>query len=551
VDQLPAEYRALLPTSMYASPWAEGRWTLRDQVDYMVTASIATLRYAAKFREEVLFNRYLSGRDAIAARRAAAPYAWIIPKAQRDPVAPVELLRRIAFLGVRVMKLGRDVQYEGTSYPAGTWVIPMDQAFSPLVRELLEPQRYPDMGDDLPYDAAGWTLPFQMQVRAIEANAPLSVEFRAALQPAEAPAESWGASDRFPFTTNANAAGIVPDAPTLSGRGTSLAVDPAQNNAYKLMNRALAAGGTVRFVKGSTQRDAVYAISGLDAARVDAWAKELWVSGTRLTLPARPATPVVPSRIALYKAAPGNMDQGWTEWLLDEFGFRYTVITPADLKQGNLGARFDVVLMASQGIIGGRGGRGGGGGGRGGGPPVPSAEDSVRIRALDEFVRAGGTIVAWNQGTTSLIAALGLPVRNVVDGVPRQEYFTGISIMRALVDTLHPVMSGMPGEADVVVSNSPVFTTTDGFEGAVLATYPADGTLLRSGFLNGEQRMRGYAAAVDVKRGEGHVVLIAFQPQWRGQPHGTFRVVFNAALFGRSVSAGAAATPGFWNPPSR
>ena len=102
--------------------------------------------------------------------------------------------------------------------------------------------------------------------------------------------------------------------------------------------------------------------------------------------------------------------------------------------------------------------------------------------------------------------------RNVVGGVPRQEYFTGVSILRATVDTTHPVMAGMPAEADVVVSGSPVFTTIDGFEGAVLAKYPALGSPLRSGFLHGEERMRGHAAAVDVKRGNGHIILIAFQP---------------------------------------
>ncbi|MGH9204497.1 MAG: M14 family metallopeptidase, partial [Vicinamibacterales bacterium] len=175
---------------------------------------------------------------------------------------------------------------------------------------------------------------------------------------------------------------------------------------------------------------------------------------------------------------------------------------------------------------------------------------SARVAGIDAFVRGGGTVVAWNQGTASLISTLQLPVRNVVAGVPRQEYFTGVSVMRALVDTTHPVMAGMPAEADVVVSGSPVFTTLDGFEGAVLAKYPAQGALLRSGFLHGEGRIRGQAAAIDVKRGNGHIILIAFQPQWRGQPHGTFRVVFNSAFFARDVSASASGASGFWTRPS-
>ena len=559
VDQLPQNYRALLPTSMYNSPWKEGRWTLKDQVDYMVTASIATLRYAAKFRDELLYNRYQSGRDAIATHRASGPYAWIVPQRQHDPSAPVELLRRLAFLGVRVMQLGQDAVHEGMIYPAGTWVVPLDQEFAPLVRELLEPQKYPDMGDDLPYDAAGWTLPFQMNVNAIEIRTPLSTEFRAALTPVQGTAEAWGASDQFPFTTNAMAAGIVPPAASITGRGSALALDPAQNNAFRLINRALAEGASLRFAPAAGGRGARYLLAGVKAQRLDSMAKELWVSGERMNVPRTVATAAVPTRIALYKASGGNMDEGWTEWLLDGHGFKYTLIGPSDLRDTSLGSRFDVILMASQGLTsagrgGGRGGAppGAAPGGRGGGaPPTLSADDSARIATIDAFVRGGGTVVAWNQGTTSLISALQLPVRNVVAGVPRQEYFTGVSIMRAIVDTTHPVMAGMPAESDVVVSGSPVFTTMDGFEGAVLARYPAQGSLLRSGFLHGEERMRGHAAAVDVKRGSGHIVLIAFQPQWRGQPQGTFRVVFNSVFFARAVSAGASGAPGFWRAPAR
>jgi hypothetical protein len=264
-----------------------------------------------------------------------------------------------------------------------------------------------------------------------------------------------------------------------------------------------------------------------------------------------PASTLAPTRIALYKGAPGNMDQGWTEWLLDTHEFRYETIGPADLQAGNLGARFDVLVMASQNLTGGggRGGRGGGGGapaggGRGGGESATVSLDSARVRAVDEFVRGGGTVVAWNQGTNSLITALQLPVRNVVQGVARRDFFTGGSIMRVITNPSHPVMAGMPDSADVVVYNSPVLTAQPGFEGEVLARYPGDRSPLRSGFLQGEQHLRGNAAALDVKHGQGRVVLVAFQPQWRGQPMGTFRVVFNSLFYAREVSARLGETRG-------
>ena len=140
-------------------------------------------------------------------------------------------------------------------------------------------------------------------------------------------------------------------------------------------------------------------------------------------------------------------------------------------------------------------------------------------------------------------------MRNIVAGLDRREYFTGGSVMRVIPDSAHPVMAGMPQRADVFVSNSPVFTTLDGFDGSVLAKYAADVSPLRSGFLNGPQYMQGFAAAVDVKRDKGHVILFAFQPQWRGQPTGTFRTVFNAAFFSHDVADQAKPTAGFWTAP--
>ena len=549
VDSLPKDYRDLRPTSLYVAPWAEGTWHLRDAIDYMVTADIATLNYAAKFKDELLYNRYQAARNTIHQFRTSAPYAYIIPQQQRDPVAPAELLRRMAFMGIRIDQLGREMTYDGATYPKGTWVIPMDQEYAQLVRELFEAQKYPDMGDDVPYDAAGWTLPYQMNVNVVEGDEPLPAAFRAALLPIKGTATDWHTAPTEPFTTNAEAAGIVPLPGGISGSGDVVELDPAQNNSFVLINRVIGAGGTVRFAPAANGHGARYLVSGVDAAKLDGWARELSVRAERTS--AAPPSAAAPTRVALVKMAAGNIDEGWTEWLLDTHGYKYSLITPADLQAANLNSRFDVIILGSQSVgpRGGRGGRGGGGrGGRGSNPAADSA--SARdVRGIDEFVRGGGTVVAWNQGTMPLVNALHLPVHNVVQGVNRRDYFTGGSIMRVIADTTHPLMAGMPAEADVFVEGSPVFTTTDGFDGSVLAKYPASGTLLRSGFLDGEQYMRGFAAALDVKHDNGHVVLFAFQPEWRGQSTGTFRTVFNSMLFGGDVAKQAVGASGFWTAP--
>ena len=536
---LPKEFQDLRPQSLYPSPWPGGWWRLRDAVDYMRTASMATLDYASKYRETLLWNRYQAGRNAIAKYRNNPPFAYVIPQVQRDPVAAAELLRRMAFLGVRVSQLDKDAVLEGTTLPRGTWVIAMDQEYAELVRNLFEAQDYPDLREypegppDQPYDAAGWTLPLQMDVRVIEVKSPLTDEIRGSMRPMQGkPADARAANS--PLTTNAAAAGIAAPPGRVSGSGDALVVDPAQNNAFTLLNRSVAEGGTVRFDAGR------YAISGILAAKADGWVTDLSLHAERRT---GGRGPRVRSRIAVYKPWTASIDEGWTEWLLDQYGFRYAIVTNADVQAGDLGARFDVILIASDrpraisegfatGLV----------------PPrYAGGLGDAGARSLDAFVRDGGTLVCLNQSAGYAIAALHLPVKDVLAGVARKDFFSGGSILDVITDSAHPVMAGMPEHAKVFVENSPAFTTLEGFEGVALAKYAKAGSPLLSGYLLGEKHLQGNAAALDVKHGRGHVVLFGFRPQWRGQSFGTFRMVLNAALFGGELASSAKGTPGFWS----
>ena len=552
LNDFPRDMRDLRAQSLYPSPWPGGWWRLKDAVDYMETASLAVLDYAAKYREQLLYNRYQAGRKAIERYRKEPPYAYLIPQAQRDPATAAAMLQRLAFNGVRVSQLDRDATLDGVAYPRGTWVIPMDQEFGELVRQLFEPQDYPDLREypegppEQPYDAAGWTLPYQMDVRVIEARAPLSDAFRAAMRPLRGKTVDWKSAPDAPFATDSIAAGIVPPPGRITGSGDALAVDPAENNAFALVNRALAGGGTVRFVKGARGGSGRYVVSGIASSTLSRWVDSLSLHAERTSVPRSDAAiPVVRSRIAIYKPWTASMDEGWTEWLLDQYGFHYTVITNADVQAGDLGARFDVILIADErprSIMEGY---------AAGTVPARYAGGlgDVGVRALDAFVRGGGTLVCLNQSADFAIDALHLSVKDVVKGVPSKEFFASGSILEVITDPAQPVMAGMPGRAKVFVDGSPVFTTLDGFTGAALAKYAAEGSPLLSGYLLGEKYLHGNAAALDVAHERGHVVLIGFRPQWRGQPFGTFRVVFNSVLFGHDVAAQAKGTPGFWSAP--
>jgi len=239
------------------------------------------------------------------------------------------------------------------------------------------------------------------------------------------------------------------------------------------------------------------------------------------------------------------MDQGWSRWLLDSYDFEYARITNGDLSAGFLRDRFDVILLPAerpQSLLNGNA--------KGSVPPrYEGGIGDIGVRALDEFVRAGGTLVCLNNSSDFAIEQLHLPVKNVVTGIPRDEFYVSGSILEIQTDPSHPVMAGMPERAPMFVGYSPVFTTLDGFEGAALAKYQENGSPLLSGYLLGEEHLHGYAAALDVEHGDGHVILLGFRPQWRGQPFGTFKVLFNALLYGGSISAEGDVNSEFWTSP--
>jgi hypothetical protein len=99
-----------------------------------------------------------------------------------------------------------------------------------------------------------------------------------------------------------------------------------------------------------------------------------------------------------------------------------------------------------------------------------------------------------------------------------------------LADPSQQVMAGLEEKTPVFADNSPVFETLDGFKGRVLARYQDSGSPLLSGYLIGEKNLNGKAAALDVDVDRGRVILLGFRPNWRGQPFGTFKVLFNGAL---------------------
>ncbi len=169
---------ARAPSTWNPSPWPGGTWTFRDQVEYMVTGSIAVLRLGAEYREDWLYNRYQMARDQVAAGKKGDPYAYVIPREQHDWPTAYKLAHILSMGDVEIHAARTKFTAAGRQYGDGSFVVLMAQPNRGYAKDLLEPQHHPNRTNGpggppkRPYDMAGWTLPYQMGVRVDLIGAP-------------------------------------------------------------------------------------------------------------------------------------------------------------------------------------------------------------------------------------------------------------------------------------------------------------------------------------------------------------------------------------------
>ena len=241
-------------------------------------------------------------------------------------------------------------------------------------------------------------------------------------------------------------------------------------------------------------------------------------------LPNRP----VEKRLALYKSHVPSMDEGWTRWIFEQYGTKYTSLSDEEARAGGLRAKYDSIIIPDQSpraILEGYK--------KGTMPEEFTGGLGVEgVKALREFVEQGGTLVALNEASDFAIEQLDLPVRDVTADLKRTEFYCPGSILRTVLDTAHPIAKGMPRESIAWVEDSPVFEIKSDplalVRVKVVARYPDAGTPLLSGWLLGAERIRGKAALVEVGIGKGRVYLFGFRPQYRAQSLATYPLLFNA-----------------------
>jgi hypothetical protein len=539
-DQLrggPRNLPAYAPQVNMPSVWPGGWWRVRDIVEQQKIAAWATVDLAAKHREDVLWNMYLKGTRQTERGANGAVKAYALAAGQHDPLTVKKLVNMLMNSGVEVHQSKAPFIADGRAYGPGSFVVSMAQPKQALVRWMLGRTFYPDNtytrdkeGNPIrPYDMSTDTFSEFMGVR----SEPVSETITA---------------DLVKLTAQVPLVGTV----TADAAGDHL-LSAKLNDTYRAVNLLLDKGVSVRRVPRAGERLLAgdFIVTGGSNAVLSEVAKQTGVDFAPAARVPQGVYEIRKPRVAMYQRyRGGNMDEGWTRLMFEHFNVPYKSIMDAEIKGGGLESKYDVIVLPNDSLqamtgespAGGGGGQGGPGGGRQSGPPADTTPPEYRsgfgvegVKALQAFVEKGGTLVTFGQAGDLPIQRFGLPLRNIVAGLPSKEFWSPGSTLRVRFDHANSIAFGMPTEGwALFMAGSQVYevTSTDRSQDVeIVATY-IDRDILQSGWLLGEQVIAKKAAAVTVKQGAGRVVLIGFRPQHRNQTHGTFKLVFNALLNG-------------------
>ncbi len=500
----------------FPAPWPGGTWRLRDIVEYDLTAAQAVLQHAAQQRA-----LWLRSLFEVKRRACQASGAYVIPRQQHDPQGLLDLLAVLQTGLVEIQQAQEDFRLADSSFAKGDYLVPLAQPFGSFAKALLETQTYPtprshDGRLQPPYDITTHTLPLFLGVKAF-------------------------ATEQMPDCRRA--AAEIARGVRISGvaSANTFAIDRRNTASYRAVNALLRRAVPVwtctqEFVAGDQRwpvgtflvsagehSETVRELSRSEAllASPHHTPGVLELHGLALaTLP--PCLPVAANRIGLYQSWVANIDEGWLRWVLEDYGFAYTSLSNAELRSQELRNSFEVIILPDQQA---------GSLEEGHSPTRMPAEyagglGEAGIRQLQQFVERGGTLIALNAACELILKHFPLPLTDVTAALERGKLNAPGSLLRVIADTNHPLAYGAAREGVILFANGPAFRCQGG---RPVLTYPTH-QLLLSGWLEGEEYLRGQAALVEAPLGQGRVILFGFRPQFRAQMRATYRFLFNALL---------------------
>ncbi len=566
-SNIPLVPQRLIPNSATPFPITPQKWYFKNSIDYSVSLNYAVLNYASRYKDELLYNIYTMGLNSINAgskdnwtlspkkvelltetfkadkketRADTLPVAYFNKvynnKDLRDPrgyIVPAgqtttasTFINILINSGIKVQKATSNFSIAGKNYLAGSYIVKTNQAFRPHVLDMFEPQdhpndfQYPGGPPVRPYDAAGWTPAFTM-----------GITFDRILDDFNGPFENISYGElQYP------AGKINNDAKQIAG----YTLTTKDNAAYIAVNDLLKQGATIY------KNKELYFVSGANNIAIEKIANETGIVFTSVaTKPSNLEKIIKPLRIGLWDKYGGSMPSGWVRWIFEKHHFDFNLVFAKEIDAANLNDKYDVLVFVDGAIPALR-------------PEAspweekePKTEDipeafqanigkitaQKSIPALQKFLDNGGRIVTI--GSSANIAYhLNLPVKNALvemvagkeKALPGEKFYIPGSVMQVDVDNNYAPNYGMNNKADVYFSASPVFKLAPEAishkEVTPLAWYASANTL-RSGWAFGQAYLQDGVAAFEANVGKGKLFVYGPEITFRGQTHGTYKMLFN------------------------
>jgi hypothetical protein len=464
---------AMEATTNFPDPWPGGTWRPIDIMQMELIASRSLLSLAAKFRAEYLKNFFELNRKSIDQQpQTNSPIAYVIPAGQGKDEAVAKVISSLIDQGVEVYRLDKELHL----------------TYGPQIL-----QRTNSATEKLG------------SYRTLIANT-------TSMQ--EVPTSSYIIFLSQPQRSNVVALfepQIYPNRLTAQGEA---------ERPYDVT------GWTLPLQMG-IDAPAVTAIRETAAERKLTLVKDINDVRRDLALPLAKGdespikSPIMRSvRVGIYKSSAPNMDEGWTRFVFDTFNVPYSSVRDADVKQGSLQSKYDVVILPSQRRLVQENPQ------STGSEETPAGPTDASVTGLRDFVASGGTLICFDAACDMTIKQFELPIRNVLEGLRSSDFYCPGSILAIDIDSTNPIARGVPPTLNAYFINSSAFEATDPAV-RVVARYSKD-NVLRSGWLLGESKLRGQIALAEIGVGKGRVVLFAFRPQHRGQTWGTFPLIWNS-----------------------
>ncbi len=509
----------------YPNPWRGGWWRLRDIVNYELALTFSLIDIASQYKEDILFDYYLMGKDAVEKGKLGNPFAYVIPREQNDPVTVSKMIEILQLGGVEVHFSKEDFKVDNVIYPANSYVIFLAQPYGRYVKDLFEEQYYPDLRKSKkeppiqPYDVAGWTLPYLMGVKFFTINKPFEIEVEYLNGPNYSEGKVSSKSGKYFIVKsgmNINS--------KLINRLHKLNIPVYWNTEKILLNDKI-------FNQGSV----IFPVNSQTLKVVDNLADELHIEVNSLEhIDQKILKQIKKVRIGLYKPYTANMDEGWTRLLLENFEFDFVTMDNKEFKTKRLKDRYDVIIIPDMSADLIKEGKFTGENARFNRPKPPEYDSGIGktgVENLKTFIeKDGGTVITLGEACNFAIEDLGLRVTNILKNVKSDEFFCPGSLIRISVDNNNPIGYGFEEEAIAYMNKNIAFATTIPFgqyDRSIVARFPTK-DLLKSGFLLGEDYLYNRAAIVNIKQKKGNVVLLGVKVQNRHQTFGTFKFLFNA-----------------------